>query len=502
MNTPRIYILIIVALLLAACGGGQPTPTPNPLADPPAVAGPEWPTEAPPGQQVNLPAVAPSPTPTFAPAFEEYTVRRGDTLGAIAIRYDLSMEEIMSMNGMSNPNALQIGQVLRIPITVTLVGPADKIIPDSELVYGPAYANFDAIAFAEKAGGYLVGYKERVEGTMMTGPQIIQLVAQRFSVGPRVLLTILEMEGGWVTQPTVSQTQADYPMGHNDGVRVGLYKQSFWMANVLNAGYYGLHDGNQPIVRFSDRKRARFAQSINPGTAAIQNAMAIDATYDEWLDRIGANGFSATYRKLFGDPFSYARDPVLPPDLKQPTLRLPFPDGHLWYLTGGPHAGWVDGSAWAALDFTPKDQAGSCWTSADWAIAAAPGKIVQAEKGRVVENLSGTDFAGNGWSLLYMHMADNDRVDVGTVVKTGDHIGHPSCTGGAAETSHLHFARLYNGQWMFAGDSKTPMVLSGWVAQGAPQEYDGKLIRGTEEREADNAQVPGKNGMTPDGESK
>ena len=90
------------------------------------------------------------------------------------------------------------------------------------------------------------------------------------------------------------------------------------------------------------------------------------------------------------------------------------------------------------MDFTPKDQAGSCWTSADWAIAAAPGKVLQAEKGRVVINLSGSDFQGTGWTLLYMHMASEDRVEIGTVLKTGDHVGHPSCEGGAAETSHLH----------------------------------------------------------------
>lgn len=446
-----------------------------------------------------LPAAEPSPTPTFAPAFDEYKVRRGDTLGGIAIRYNLNIDDIMQLNGMTNPNSLQIGQVLRIPISVDKVAPADHLIPDSELVYGTAYANFDVNAVAQKYGGYLVGYHERVEGTMMTGPQIIQLVSERFSVGPRVLLAILEMQGGWVTSNALSQQQIDYPMGHVDGVRTGLYKQAFWMANILNAGYYGILDGSQPIITFGDRRKARFAQAINPGAAAIQNAFAADSTYDSWLSKLGPNGFLGTYQKLFGDPNTYSKDPVIPPGLKQPTLRLPFPDGHFWYLTGGPHAGWVDGSAWAALDFTPKDQAGSCWPSADWAIAAAPGKIVQAEKGRVLENLSGTDFAGNGWTLMYMHMASQDRVTVGTVVNTGDQIGHPSCEGGAAETSHLHFARLYNGQWIPAGDPQIPMVVSGWVTQSAPQEYDGRLVRGSEVREADNAQVPDKNGIIADG---
>ncbi len=40
------------------------------------------------------------------------------------------------------------------------------------------------------------------------------------------------------------------------------------------------------------------------------------------------------------------------------------------------------------------------------------------------------------------------------------------------------------------------MNVSGWIAKGAPQEYDGTLVRGADVREADNAQVPDKNAMT------
>ncbi len=56
---------------------------------------------------------------TVAP--ETYTVKSGDTLEAIIIRfygkYDTSkISKIMQANGMSNPNQLQIGQTLTIPM--------------------------------------------------------------------------------------------------------------------------------------------------------------------------------------------------------------------------------------------------------------------------------------------------------------------------------------------------------------------------------------------------
>lgn len=488
----QLSLLVFALFALNACSTPA-TVTPAPTA---GFVGPPVPT---PNVESTSVEATPEPSPTSGPTFEEYKVRQGDTMGAIADRFNVNVDDVLKMNGLTDPNMLQIGQVLRIPVEVTREGPSTVIIPDSEAVYGPAYKDFDVSAFAKKYGGYLVGYEERVEGTVMTGPEIIQLVSERFSVGPRVLLAILEMRGHWVTSSAVGQTQIDYPLGYQDPAKSGLYKQAFWVSSFLNEGYYGKVTGRMTTLQFPDRRHARLAPALNAGSAAVQDAFAHEAGWDDWQNLIGPNGFIATYQKLFGDPTQYAVNPLIPKDLKQPPMRLPFEDGHLWYFTGGPHAGWADGSAWAAVDFTPKDQAGSCWTSAEWAIAAAPGHIVQAEKGRVIENLSGAGFQGSGWSLMYMHMASDERVAIGTDLKVGDHIGHPSCEGGAAETSHLHFARLYNGQWIPAADDRVPLVLSGYLFKGSTQEYDGTMTRGDTIYEANDAQVPDKNGVVADG---
>jgi murein DD-endopeptidase MepM/ murein hydrolase activator NlpD len=44
-----------------------------------------------------------------------YTVRRGDTLHHIAQRYGVTVSSLMTANGISNPRALEVGQVLTIP---------------------------------------------------------------------------------------------------------------------------------------------------------------------------------------------------------------------------------------------------------------------------------------------------------------------------------------------------------------------------------------------------
>jgi peptidoglycan-N-acetylglucosamine deacetylase len=42
-------------------------------------------------------------------------VKSGDTLYAIAIRYNTTVAAIASLNNIANPNQIKVGQVLKIP---------------------------------------------------------------------------------------------------------------------------------------------------------------------------------------------------------------------------------------------------------------------------------------------------------------------------------------------------------------------------------------------------
>lgn len=59
----------------------------------------------------------PEPTATAEPenAMPIHVVRSGDTLMSISQFYDVPMDDIMTMNGISNPNILAVGQELLIP---------------------------------------------------------------------------------------------------------------------------------------------------------------------------------------------------------------------------------------------------------------------------------------------------------------------------------------------------------------------------------------------------
>jgi len=432
-----------------------------------------------------------TPTPNPAPvgysertANETHVVQAGQTLSWIAAVYGCSIEELVAANGLGNADTLSVGQSLVIPVAPSEMGPALKLVPDSEVVYGPAYIHFDLGAFVQGQGGYLADYSEQVEGRMLSGVDIIQLIAERFSVGPRVLLALLELQAGWVTQPNPSESVLYYPLGYTNQ-NAGLFYQLSWAASQLNDAYYGWKLNERTSVRLVDGTRVAIAPRLNAGTAAVQNCLAgVSASYDRWQALVGPDGFLLTYQRLFGNPFAFAVEPLVPPDLQQPAMQLPWEEGLTWYLVSGPHGGWDTGSGRAALDFVPGERMLGCAPSQQGVTAAAPGLVTRSGSGQVVLDLDGDGFEQSGWVVFYLHIYNEGRVEAGTWVEPGDRIGHPSCEGGFAEATHVHIARRYNGEWIPAGRGSVPMVLSGWTAHDGDVPYDGTMTKGDELRTA------------------
>jgi LysM repeat protein len=53
-------------------------------------------------------------TETTTPGAEYYTVQSGDTLGSIADKYSTTVDELMTLNPGIDPNAMHIGQRIRV----------------------------------------------------------------------------------------------------------------------------------------------------------------------------------------------------------------------------------------------------------------------------------------------------------------------------------------------------------------------------------------------------
>ncbi|MEM7119453.1 MAG: LysM peptidoglycan-binding domain-containing protein [Chloroflexota bacterium] len=436
----------------------------------------------------NLPTYVGTPTPdpvlggqTAAGGTAVHVVNAGETLGYIAQLYGTSLETILETNQLDDAQLIYVGQELLVPQQSALVGSSFKLIPDSELVLGPLVIGFNIREVATFFGGYLLTYEQTVEGQTLAGPEIVDLVAQRHSVNPRLLLALLEYKSGWLTQ--VSPVETVFSLGYANNNAANLYQQLSWAANLLNLGFYGRSEGGRRTLATADGTQLTFAQGINDGTAGVQTMLAASSDYNRWLTDVGPNGFFATYNRLFGNPFGYSYDPLWPSNLSQPPLQLPWPSGDTWYLTSGPHGGWNTGSAWAAIDFVPTGEQLGCGQSDAWVTAMADGVVVRSSFGAVVVDSDGDGFVGTGWAITYMHLETRDRIPVGTVVQAGDRLGHPSCEGGFSNATHVHLSRTYNGRWVSA-DGTIPFNMGGWVAQGSGSEYDGWLVRGEIIKEA------------------
>ncbi|MCW5851757.1 MAG: LysM peptidoglycan-binding domain-containing protein [Anaerolineae bacterium] len=192
----RYVALLLILVLGTACQQHLPSvqpappalsaaPSPTPVltpkagepARPPTREATVSPQEASAGATKAAATVVPErvdyPTETPAaerPTFQTYTIREGDTLSGIAARFGISMDELSKVNSITDPNRIRIGQELKVPAKVEVTAPADRLIPDSEVVYGPTSTGFDIARFAQSQPGYLKEHSELVESRQMTGP--------------------------------------------------------------------------------------------------------------------------------------------------------------------------------------------------------------------------------------------------------------------------------------------------------------------------------------------
>jgi LasA protease len=476
----RLSMTLIGLALLTACGqpsAARPSTAPVANAPSPQVTGitlksTPQPTAGPSATPRNTPT--PDPTRVVDDAGTElYIVQDGDSFVAIADEFGTTPDEIAKTNGLTTLDMIHPGDPLNVPLKLDRVGPSTKLLPDSEVVYSPGTLDFDIAAFVNQTKGYLKNYTEKVDGVTLTGAQVVQRVAEQFSVNPRLLLALLEYRSQWLSNPTPNADQQAYPLDFRNAGYQNLYLQLSHAANRMNDGYYGWKSRGARTVRFQDSSRARLASGLNAGTVGLQTLLAADRTYDQWLKEAGPDGFIQTYQKWFGDPYQYAVT-VLPPDLQQPEMTLPWTTGETWYYSGGPHGGWGSGSGWAAIDFVPDHVDVGCLPSDQWVTAISDGTVIRSKNGEVVVDVDNDGHEQTGWTILYMHMAEEGRVAKGTKIKAGDRIGHPSCEGGVANATHLHLARRYNGEWLPAGGT-IPFVMDGWKVTGEATEYDGGL---------------------------
>jgi LasA protease len=200
--------LVLIALLLSAC---QPQVASFSSGVAAEQAAPQQAEATPAG-----PAPTPLPTrPVYPPGeLVDYTAQTGDTLPVLALRFNTSVDEIRQANTFIPQSATTMppGMPMKIPIYYSpFWGTSFRIIPDSLFINGPAQVGFDTANFVSTQPGWLKDYKEYAADANRSAAEIIDLVALKFSVSPRLFLALLEHQSGRADSPRGKRGRQDLP---------------------------------------------------------------------------------------------------------------------------------------------------------------------------------------------------------------------------------------------------------------------------------------------------
>lgn len=146
------------------------------------------------------PAMPPAPSPS-PPEPVLYTVQAGDTLGAIAQAYDVPIEDLMSANGISDANLLQIGQILVIPIdspAIPTTGPPPETAPQPS----PTESLLTALPTLTASGPPLIEIAQVLRPGDLTGEVVV--IRNLGGMANLEGWTLSDAEGNAFTFPTVT----------------------------------------------------------------------------------------------------------------------------------------------------------------------------------------------------------------------------------------------------------------------------------------------------------
>ena len=159
---------------------GTPIPPPSGSASQGSGAHSFRPVQAPPApaHERNPRPQAPAPAPAAAPGWREYVVKSGDVAGRLANDNGMYLKEFCEVNGISDPNKLQVGQKVKIATGRPPLGsghaprpPVDRVVnhppvtpeihptPPKQEKTGASTTDIDALLH----GGSLAQQREQAE---------------------------------------------------------------------------------------------------------------------------------------------------------------------------------------------------------------------------------------------------------------------------------------------------------------------------------------------------
>lgn len=229
-----------------------------------------------PGQklQINVRETEPQPTP---PDLKSYTVQAGDTLSGIAQRTGVTMAEILALNNFANPNLIYVGQRLLLPAHAQLPdsGQIRYTIRSGDTLYALArrYQTTVAAILAANPGidpnRLQIGQQIIIPSAPPTATPVFQGNPNR----ARIALTFDATYGDNYTNQILTILE-------QYGAKSTWFISGIWAENfpdllrAVNAAGHEIGNHSQTHPHMTELSRAEMRQQIQGAGQAIQNVIS------------------------------------------------------------------------------------------------------------------------------------------------------------------------------------------------------------------------------------
>jgi murein DD-endopeptidase MepM/ murein hydrolase activator NlpD len=415
------------------------------------------------GQRLLIPLGGVAETPSTP---ETYVVQPADNLQAIANAFGTTVEALVRLNGLSDPNALFVGQELILRDGAS--APASpETAPEQPAAGGGSEATVNTLTHRIQAGESLFGIAQRY-GVTMDAIQTANGITDpsRILAGQELIIPGGRVESATGLLPTGIGSVDVTPLVWREG-KTGRIRLTTPNPATVSIGFLGqtlvvsTPDGGLSHVGFAAIPLATVA-GVYPISITVTDALGVSTLTFNVQVREG--GYPAQAVTLPDDKLTLLA-PAVEQNENDLLRRVTAPYSAERYFAGpmGLPAAAAMYSAYGAKRAYNGGAFDRYHTGADF--AGAPGTpIIAAAAGRVVLadtlNIRGTTVVlDHGWGVytLYAHM--NERyVGIGEVVRSGQALGTIGATG-RATGAHLHWELWVNG---------TPVDPMQWVAEAFP----------------------------------
>lgn len=347
------------------------------------------------------------------------------------------------------------GRALLLALLLCMFPVPRFVAPTQASVLAAETAPLNVQLFLDRQPGTLKRFRDGA----YTAAEIIQSYTSYYSLDPRILLVLLELDKQLLSDPNPTQDTLRKPLAAAGPE--GFAKQIEWAVREIRAGF-GPYD-KPPEIVFADGARETLDLAQEPSTLAVQRFLATGRAHNDWRKLV--DGYLPLFQKLWNDA---PTAPTPTPSASKPFLRLPWPRGtdvihssyfdHVYPTVDRGEDGnnfIVDYLGRGNLSYNTHDGHDYYFPAKPIGtpmLAAAPGTAyAYTARGNGVVVRHAGEFAG--YETVYWHLDQFARIfagkidnGVGVPVQAGTVLGSSGKSGFTDGGAHLHFEVRHNGR--------------------------------------------------------